>query len=345
MLLEAPSAPVLMHAPDGFFSALLAIVGWVITAIMVALAIRNTRDQLGERQVPLMGILAAAIFAGQMLNFTIPGGTSGHLLGGVLAAIVLGPWAAVLVMTAVVSIQGLLFQDGGLLVMGLNIINMGIITAFVGYFTYRLITRAIKGRTGILVGAFAGAWISMVVTAAAAAVELALSGTSVLGVALPAMVGVHAIIGIGEGLLTVAALGFMLATRPDIVTGETAPGQRSAGWVTVGVLLALGLTLLAPLASPYSDGLERVAEALAAPQEAGNPVGFSVPETPQFFGEAREAPYQILPDYTIPLIGDSPLSTILAGMIGVLVVFAIAYAVARIVRAIHQRRSQADSPS
>lgn len=332
-------APHPMHAPDGFFSAWLAIVGWIVVAAMVALAIRHTRHQLGERQVPLMGLLAAAIFAGQMLNFTIPGGTSGHLLGGALAAILIGPWAAVLVMTAVIAVQALLFQDGGLLVMGLNIINMGIITSFVGYFTYRPIKGLIKDRAGVIVGAFVGAWFSLVVTAAAAAVELALSGTSPLAVALPAMVGVHALIGIGEGLLTVFALTFLLATRPDLVTGETAPGQRSARWIIVGLLLALALTLLAPLASPYADGMERVAQALAAPQEAGNPVGFAVPDRPQFFGEFREAPYHILPDYTIPLLGEGPLSTILAGMIGVLIVFAIAYSVARLVRRIRANRS------
>lgn len=329
-MLQHALAPHPMHAPDGFFSAWLAIVGWVVVAAMVALALRNTRHQLGERQVPLMGLLAAAIFAGQMLNFTIPGGTSGHLIGGTLAAILVGPWAGMLVMTAVIAVQALLFQDGGLLVMGLNIINMGIITAFVGYFAYRLVKRLLPGRAGIVVGAFAGAWLSLVVTAAAAAVELGLSGTSPLAVALPAMVGVHAIIGIGEGLLTVFALTFVLATRPDLVTGEEAPGQRSARWVMVGLLLALALTLLAPLASPYADGLERVAQALAAPEEAGQPVGFAVPQTPQFFGEFREAPYHILPDYTIPLLGEGPLSTILAGMIGVLIVFAVAYGVARL---------------
>ncbi|HQE19494.1 MAG TPA: energy-coupling factor ABC transporter permease [Aggregatilineales bacterium] len=333
MLRSAPLAPPAMHAPDGFFSVWLSIVGWVIAAALIALALRNTRDQLGERQVPLMGIMAAAIFAGQMLNFTIPGGTSGHLIGGALAAIVLGPWAGLLVMTAVVAVQALLFQDGGLLVMGLNIINMGVITAFVGYFVYRLVRKIVPGRAGLLVGAAAGAWLSLVVTAAFAAVELALSGTSPLRFALPAMVGVHALIGVGEALLTVFALGFILAARPDLVTGEEAPGQRSAGWVTVGLVLALAITLLAPLASPYSDGMERVAEVFAEPQAVERPpVGFAVPSEPQFFGEFRDAPYEILPDYTVPFLGDSGVSTIVAGMIGVLIVFGVALGVARLTR-------------
>ena len=331
LALNAPLAPQPMHAPDGFFSTGLAILGWLVAAGLIALAIRNTRDQLGERQVPLMGILAAAIFAGQMINFTIPGGTSGHLIGGALAAILLGPWAGLLVMTAVIAVQALLFQDGGLLAMGLNIINMGVLTAFVGYFVYRPVRRVIPGRTGRLLGAAAGAWLSLVVTAAFAAVELALSGTSPLGFALPAMVGVHALIGVGEALLTVFALGFILAARPDLVTGEQAPGQRSAGWVAAGLVLALAITLLAPLASPYPDGLERVAEAFADPAAVEEePVGFAVPGERQFFGESRDAPYEILPDYTIPLLGETGISTIAAGMVGVALVFGVTLGVARL---------------
>ncbi len=330
---NAPLAPQPMHAPDGFFAVWLSVLGWIVAAILIGIAVRNTRTQLGERQIPLMGIMAAAIFAGQMINFTIPGGTSGHLIGGALAAIMLGPWAGLLVMTAVVAVQALLFQDGGLLVMGLNIINMGVITAFVGYFAYRLVTRLVDGRGGRLAGAALGAWLSLVVTAAAAAVELALSGTSPLRFALPAMAGVHALIGVGEALLTVFALGFILAARPDLVTGQAAPGQRSAGWVTAGLVIALAITLLAPLASPYSDGLERVAEVFADPQAAeGNPVGFAVPAEPQFFGEFGDAPYEILPDYTVPFLGEGGLSTIAAGMIGVLLVFVLTLAVARLSR-------------
>jgi cobalt/nickel transport system permease protein len=339
----APLAPQPMHAPDGFFSVWLSLVGWVVVVGLIALAIRNTREQLGERQIPLMGIIAAAIFAGQMLNFTIPGGTSGHLLGGALAAIILGPWAAVLVMTAVIAIQALLFQDGGLLVMSLNIINMGVITSFVGYFVYQALKKVNQSKAVMLGSAFVAAWVSVVVTSAFAAVELALSGTSPLGVALPAMVGVHALIGVGEGLLTAFALGFILATRPDLISGEEAPGKRSASWVLVGLLLALAITLLAPLASPYSDGLERIAEALTEPGSVEiTPFGFTLPDRPQFFGEAREAPFNILPDYTLPPLGETGLSTILAGMIGVLVVFGVAYGVGR---ATHSRSPGHDSPS
>ncbi len=324
--------PEQMHAPDGFFAVWLSIVGWLIIIGVIALATRSTRDELGERQIPLMGLVAATIFAGQMLNFPVLGGTSGHLLGGALAAIILGPWAAVLVMTAVIAIQGLLFQDGGLVVMGLNIINMGVVTSFVGYFVYRLVTRLWSGKSGLIAGAALGGWLSVVITSAFTAVELALSGSSPLYIALPAMVGIHALIGIGEALLTVSALSFILATRADLVTGQQALGQRSAVWVMAGLLLALSLTLLAPFASPYADGLERVADVLSNPSQVDEPVSFKVPETRQFFGEENESPYRLLPDYTIPLLGDSDLSTILAGMVGVLVIFAAASALAWIVR-------------
>lgn len=308
-------APKELHIPDGFLSAPVAVVGWLLTIIAIALALRNTRDQLGERQVPLMGVLAAAVFAGQMLNFTIPGGTSGHLLGGALVAILLGPWAAVLVMTAVVSIQALLFQDGGLVVLGFNILNMGVLTAFTGYFVYTFLKRLLgDNRRSLLVAGFVGGWLSVMVGAIATAVELVVSGTSPASVALPAMGGVHALIGIGEGLLTVFALTFITTTRPDLVTAEQAPGKASARWVWIGLVLALALTLLAPFASPYVDGLERVAEDL----------GFS--------GQAQAAPFELLPNYTLPFLGESGLSTILAGVIGVLVVFVAVWIVARLVR-------------
>jgi cobalt/nickel transport system permease protein len=337
-------SPPHMHAPDGFFSPWLSLVGWIITGTMVLLAIRNTKTQLGERQIPLMGLIAAAIFAGQMLNFSIPGGTSGHLLGGTLAAVLLGPWGGVLVMTTVVATQGLLFQDGGLVVMGINIINMGIVTSFSGYFVYQLIKRSLKGNTGTLVGGFVAGWVSVVLTSVFASIELAVSGTSPLVVALPAMVGVHIFIGIGEGLLTAFALGFILSTRRDLVTGDAAPGQKSAAWVLVGLLIALAITLLAPFASPYSDGLERVTEALSAPGEVEiAPVGFKLPDSPQFTGQAQSSPFNILPDYTIPFLGDSGLSTILAGMIGVLVVFGAAYGAALINRRITKRRELASA--
>src|SRR5512143_4294192 len=130
-------SPAPMHIPDGFLSLLVSAFCWLITVALDGIAISRTNKSLGERQVPLMGVMAAFIFAAQMINFPVAGGTSGHLLGGALAAIMLGPWPAMLVMTAVVAVQGLLFQDGGLLAMGANILNMGLLTAAIGYGLYR----------------------------------------------------------------------------------------------------------------------------------------------------------------------------------------------------------------
>ena len=152
-------APAPMHIPDGFLSLAISIFSWVMTVAILAIAIRKTNKALGERQVPLMGIMAAFIFAAQMINFPVAGGTSGHLLGGALAAIILGPWAGMLVMTAVIAVQGLLFQDGGLLVMGANIFNMGLLTAAVGYGLYRTVIGR-SNRTKLIVAGLA-AWVSV----------------------------------------------------------------------------------------------------------------------------------------------------------------------------------------
>src|SRR5215212_11469161 len=130
-------APAQLHIPDGFLSLIVSLICWVITALVLSFAIARTNKSLGEKQVPLMGVMAAFIFAAQMINFPVAGGTSGHLLGGALVSILLGPWAGMLVMTAVIAVQGLLFQDGGLLVMGANILNMGLLTSVVGYGFYR----------------------------------------------------------------------------------------------------------------------------------------------------------------------------------------------------------------
>lgn len=207
----------MLHAPDGFVTLPIALVMWMVTAAAVGYAVYRTNRDLDERAVPLLGVMAAFIFAAQMFNFPVVGGTSGHLLGGVLAAVLLGPWAATLVMTAVIAIQGLLFQDGGLLIMGANIFNMGIVGTLGGYAVYRLIARLLGGEErGRLPAAAVAAWCSVVAGAVAMTLQLAASGIIPLEIALPAMVGVHALIGIGEAIITVAALGFIGATRADL---------------------------------------------------------------------------------------------------------------------------------
>jgi len=207
----------LLHTPDGFLSGPIAIAMWVVTAGVIAYAVRRTNESLDERAVPLLGVTAAFIFAAQMFNFPVGPGMSGHLLGGVLAAVMLGPWAGTLVMTAVVAVQALIFQDGGLLVMGANIFNMGVVGTLGGYWLYRAIAGLLGGEERRrLPAAGIAAWTSVVAGAAAISVQLVASGVAPLGV-LPIMVGAHALIGIGEALITVAALAFIAKTRADLL--------------------------------------------------------------------------------------------------------------------------------
>ena len=207
-----------MHIPDGFLNAGTIAATYAVSAGGISYAVKEANKKLKEKHVPMMGVLAAFIFAAQMLNFPIVGGTSGHLIGAALAAILLGPWAAVLIMSCVLIAQSLIFQDGGLLALGANILNMGIIASFSAYFIHRLaISMFGEGKRGRLVGGFVGAWVAVVLAAVAAALELAVSGVSPLAVVLPAMAGIHALIGIGEGLITGAALSLVLVTRADLL--------------------------------------------------------------------------------------------------------------------------------
>lgn len=207
-----------MHIPDGFLNTATCIATWAASAGGVTYAVRRVKQELQERQVPLIGVTAAFIFAAQMMNFAVAGGTSGHLLGGALAAILLGPWAGMLALTSVLAVQALLFQDGGLLALGANVFNMAVVGVLLGWGIYVALKRILGGKTwATMVSGFAAAWVSVVVASLVAAVELAVSGASPLGVALPAMGGVHALIGVGEGLITVAVLAFLRATRPDLL--------------------------------------------------------------------------------------------------------------------------------
>ncbi len=304
-------SPAPMHIPDGFLSVLVSVVFWIVSIAVVAYALKRANRDLGEKQVPLMGVLAAAIFAGQMLNFAVAGGTSGHLLGATIATILLGPWAAILVMTCVVGVQALIFQDGGLLALGANIFNMALVGVSVAYFAYRTIRKLAGGRSwGLYAGGLIAAWLSIFVASLAAALQLALSGTSPANVAVPAMGAIHALIGVGEALITVGALAFLSAARPDLVRRpqEQAPLGRVV-WV-VGLLLALGLAVLSPLASTHPDGLEWVAK------QQG------------FIGRAQGSIYRIIPNYVFPGINDGALATIIAGLLGTVLVFIVALGLA-----------------
>lgn len=293
-------APVPLHIPDGFLNLVVSVVCWILTVITLGFAVSKTNKSLGEKQIPLMGVMAAFIFAAQMINFPVAGGTSGHLLGGVLAAVVLGPWAGMLVMTAVIALQALLFQDGGLLVMGANILNMGLITAAIGYGLYRSVSGSSKTVKLGVIGV--AAWLSVMAGALFTALQLWLSGTSQLEVVIPAMMGVHALIGLGEALITVFAVSFIMQTRPDLLGEGSESSKGGRGWILAGSVIALLVVFISPFASADPDGLERVAIDMG------------------FIDAGQSAPYSVIPDYTIPFLGETALSTILAGVVGIIVV-------------------------
>lgn len=303
--------PIAMHIPDGFLSVPVSIFFWLITIFVVGYALKRVGADLGERQVPIMGVLAAAIFAGQMLNFAVAGGTSGHLIGAALAVIILGPWAATLVLTCIITIQALIFQDGGLLVLGANIFNMAIVGVSVAYMVFRTVKRLAGDHPwGLFAGGFLAAWSSVEVSALGTALELSLSGTSPANIAIPAMGGVHALIGIGEGLITVGALAFIRTSRRDLLkTSQSSPIRGGLVWIT-GLALALLLATISPFASRHPDGLMSVATQYGFANNEQNPI------------------YELIPHYLFPGIQDKTLATIVAALVGTLIVFLVALAVA-----------------
>jgi cobalt/nickel transport system permease protein len=319
-----------VHLPDGFVDAPVAVAAAAGSVGAVAYAARRAGREMGERTVPLLGVTAAFIFAAQMLNFPVAGGTSGHFLGAAFAAILLGPWAAVIVLTVVVVVQALGMADGGLTALGANVFNMGVLAVFAGYLTHRVLRRVLPtGTTWYLASVGAAAWVSVVAAAAMTALELALSGTVPLRYALPAMVGVHTIIGIGEGLITVTVIATVLASRPDLVkSGPRSPiaadkipapdarmpgRRRTWGFIAVALALTVALVLLAsPFASQAPDGLERVAIDLGFDTSGLGGWDFSP-----------------VPDYELPGISNAGLATAIGGLIGTAALFAILVALGR----------------
>ena len=307
-----------MHIPDGFLDAKTAATTAGLSAGGVALALRRVKQDLPPRKIPLLGLAAAFLFAAQMVNFPVAGGTSGHLVGGVLAAALLGPSAAVVVVTTVLIVQCFLFADGGVLALGANIFNMAILNSFGGYAVYRLVGRCLPGERGRLTAmAFAG-WCAAVLAAIACAGELAWSGTIAWSVGFPAMATVHMLIGIGEGLISALVLLAVRQTRPDLVS-ENAPSAaaavpRNGEWLGYGLLLVLGVAIfIAPFACPWPDGLDAVAARFGFEHQAVT----GLPAAPA-------------PGYQIPGIHWAVGATALAGAIGTLVVFGLALLLGKI---------------
>jgi cobalt/nickel transport system permease protein len=207
-----------MHIPDGFLSPEVAGATAVVSAAAVGYGLKTASDTLDERRVPLLGVTGAFIFAAQMLNFPVAGGTSGHFLGAALAAILLGPWLACLTIAVVLTLQAFVFADGGITALGANILNMGVIGALLVGALMLGTRRALpKSRSVLLAIIGIGAWLAVMAGATATSIELAVSGTVPLDTVLPAMLGVHALIGLGEAVVTIAAVAAVLAARPDLI--------------------------------------------------------------------------------------------------------------------------------
>lgn len=216
-----------MHIPDGFLDPKVWGTAYGVSAGATGYALYKVRDKLDEKKIPLLGITAAFIFAAQMLNFPVAGGTSGHFLGALLACLLLGPWSGFLVMVVVIVVQCLFFADGGLTALGANIFNMAVVAGLLTYAMMipakSLLARRMGERGALIATAAIFSWISVVLASTACSVELGLSGTVPLHVALPAMAGVHSLIGVGEAVITTAVLALVLQVRPDLVDAYHAP--------------------------------------------------------------------------------------------------------------------------
>jgi len=287
-----------VHVPDGFFDVAVSVSTGAVAAAGVAVCLRGAKRELDDRTAPMAGLVAAFIFAVQMLNFPVTGGTSGHLLGGALAAILVGPYTAVLCMATVLLVQGFFFADGGLTALGVNITLMGIVTVLVGWGVFRLI--AARSRRSIVIAAFLGALVSVPVSALSFTLLFWIGGTAPIeiGTVAMAMGGVHVLIGLGEGLITAVTVSTVLATRPDLVYGargltrrlvlrdadgvaievapeESAPVRSSRPFLVGGVGVTLILAgIVSFFASSSPDGLESVgAEKGFLDQATAHPLG------------------------------------------------------------------------
>lgn len=220
-----------MHIPDGFIDAPTSAAAGAVAVAGLAVCVRRSADAMEDKQAPMAGLVAAFIFAVQMLNFPVAGGTSGHLLGGALAAVLVGPWLGALCVSVVLAVQALLFADGGLSALGLNIVNMALVGTFVAYGVFLLFRRFLPATQGGVVAASAGAaLISVVFASFAFTLEYAIGGTggASLSRVAGAMVGVHFLIGIGEAIITALTVSAVLAGRPDLVYGAADLARRPA---------------------------------------------------------------------------------------------------------------------
>ncbi len=301
---------VLMHIPDGFLDAKTALLSGAVACAGLGVALRMAKRELEPRKVPLLGLGAAFLFAAQMVNFPVAAGTSGHLVGGLLIASLLGTTSAVIVMTSVLVAQCLLFADGGLSALGANILNMGLAAPVVGMIVFRALAKSTSSLRRRVFAVSLGAWSSVVAAATSCAGQLAWSGTVAWKLGLPAMMLSHMVIGLGEAAISALVYYSIARVRPELVEERGVAASRHLGLT----LLALSGAALfvAPFACPWPDGLEHVAERLG------------------FASKAKESSIALWNDYQLPLFGDGVLAVFSAGLVGALVAFVFAWILSRI---------------
>jgi cobalt/nickel transport system permease protein len=326
-----------VHVPDGYLDLTTSAAAGVVAAVGVGL--RRAGRVLGERQVPFAGLAAAFVFVVQMLNFPVAAGTSGHLIGGALAAILLGPSVGVVVLTVVVVLQALLFADGGVSALGVNVVNMAVISVLVGWLVFRVVVSlARRTAAGVVVGAAVASWASTVAASLGFVAEYSVGGSGQVpaSTVLAAMVGVHSLIGVGEGLITASVVATVLAVRPDLVHGARVLGvprservrtdrRAVAAFVVGGVLVTLALVVLvAPHAASDPDGLERVATDHRIAVDSVDSVAAGSP----------------VADYQVAGVADADVGTIVAGALGLAAVFLVGAALL----AVAARRARVPGP-
>ncbi|RMG39240.1 MAG: cobalt ABC transporter permease [Planctomycetota bacterium] len=306
-----------MHVPDGLLSVPVCAATGAASTAAVGYSVRRLRDRLADRTIPMIGMMAALVFAGQMVNFPLVG-ISGHLLGGVLCAAVLGPWAGCLAMTIVLVVQCLLFGDGGLLALGANVLHMAVIGVWGGYAVYRFLLGSDAGPRRMLMAAMIASWLSVMAAAAAFCLEFRLShpaGAFDYRNVFSLIVAFHSLIGIGEAVITGLLVRFLYRHRPDLLYGPVAEGGSSGGVrrvVAAGLVAALAIAaFLSPFASSLPDGLEAAAERTGMARLERSPA------------------WSVFSDYELPAIGWQPASVAAAGIIGVVSVVVLALLMSR----------------
>lgn len=303
-----------MHIPDGFISVPVAAATSLASGAALFVSFGRSQTAFGVRRAPVLGLTTAFIFAAQMINFPVAGGTSGHLCGGALAAIILGsPWAGMLCIATVLIIQAVLFADGGITALGANIFNLGVISVWVAWVLTQTLQRLFGGSQGRLpLAAGIAAGVSVVVAAMACAIQLALSGTAPANLVLPTMTGVHILIGVGEGLITGGVLAYLATARPDLLPGEE---EKFGGWLIPVVSIFLVAGVLSLFASAWPDGLEKAAETLG------------------FINLAQEVRIVVptpFSDYEIQGLGQ--IGTSITGLVGATACFAVAFGIAKVMK-------------